>query len=131
MSTEPVLLLYSLPREEHRVMEEIAREQGVLLKKIARKRFLQPIGCHLGLPGFAPTALLYEGEDFACPMLVFFGFTEMSYDRFMGACRAAGLPTYNLKAMVTDQNRNWNALFLYEELKAEHAQTHASQDTDN
>ena len=48
----PTILLYSVPAEQHRQLEALGMRLGYSCKKIARKRFLQPIGCHAGLPGF-------------------------------------------------------------------------------
>ena len=45
----PTILLYSVPAEQHRQLEALGMRLGYSCKKIARKRFLQPIGCHAGL----------------------------------------------------------------------------------
>ena len=39
----PTILLYSVPAEQHRQLEALGMRLGYSCKKIARKRFLQPI----------------------------------------------------------------------------------------
>lgn len=45
-------------------------------------------------------------------------------DETLKAFRENGLAGVGLKAVLTETNKNWNSLQLFEELKKEHAQMH-------
>ena len=108
--------------EAHRALSGLAADMEINIKKIAKRRYLQPVGCHLGLPDFPPTAVLYEDEELTPPMLVFFGMKERDFDRLSAKMRQARLLPDALKAVVTGHNLAWNALFLHRELSAEREQ---------
>lgn len=115
----PIILLYSVPVELHREIEQLIKPLGFSCKKIARRRFLQSIGCHAGMSGFLQTADWYEGKDLPSPMLVFSGFSSRELDRFLAACKEKNLTGLDYRAVVTEHNVHWNALELYQELVQE------------
>ncbi len=115
----PTILMYSVPADIHRRIEELAQSLGFSCKKIARKRFLQSIGCHAGMPGFLQTADWYDGKDFPSPMIIFSGFASRELDRFLAACKEEKLTGLDYRAVITEHNIHWNALDLYQELVRE------------
>lgn len=115
----PTILLYSVPADTHRQIEQLAQTIGFSCKKIAKKRFLQSIGCHAGIPGFAQTADWYEGKDLPFPMLVFSGFSSRDLDRFLAACKEKNITGLDYRAVVTEHNMHWSALELFQELMQE------------
>ena len=52
--------------------------------------------------------------------MVLKGFTDGQLNDMLRAFRRERLEKVNLKAVLTDTNREWNSLELYEELKREH-----------
>ena len=46
------VLLYSVPQEIHRKISDMCLTLNFEVKKIPKRRFLQPIGCHAGAPGY-------------------------------------------------------------------------------
>ena len=57
-------------------------------------------------------------------MVVFAGFVGEDIDMALKAFCEHGLAGVGLKAVVTETNRGWNSLQLFEELKKEHAMMH-------
>lgn len=96
----PTILLYSVPAEQHRQLEALGMRLGYSCKKIARKRFLQPIGCHAGLPGFEQNGDWYEGKDLPDPMILFSEFSDGLLNRFLAACKEDGMPQIDYRAVV-------------------------------
>lgn len=113
------ILLYSVPAELHREITKICNRLGIETKKIARKRFLQPIGCHACLPGFEQTAEWYEGQDLPSPMIIFSGLSDAMLDKYLYEYRQSGLPEIKYRAIVTKHNIHWTVLDLYQELVQE------------
>ena len=118
------ILMYSVPSELHKRLEEVVRPAGFACKKIAKKRFLQPIGCHAGLPGFEQTADWYEGKELPDPVLVFSGFRNHELDRFLALCKEQKLTEFRFRAVMTKHNMYWNVLDLYRELVQEYESLH-------
>lgn len=121
---EPTILLYSVPLQLHRQLDLIGQKVGFSCKKIAKKRFLQPIGCHVGMPGFEQTAEWYEGNDLPDPVILFHGFSDGLLNRFLSACKQDAIPQISYRAVVTEHNIHWNVLDLYHELAQEHESLH-------
>lgn len=113
------ILLYSVPAELHKGISLLCMELGIECKKIAKKRYLQPIGCHVGLPGFEQNYDWYEGCELPSPMLIFSGLSEKMLDRFLYEYKQAGLQEIYYRAIVTGYNIHWNVLDLYRELVQE------------
>lgn len=124
----PTLLLYSVPSEQHKKLEALGMHLGYDCKKIARKRFLQPIGCHVGLPGFEQTGDWYEGKNLPDPMILFFEFSDGLLNRFLAACKEDGMPQIDYRAVVTEHNVHWNVPDLYQELAQEHESLHGGKE---
>lgn len=125
----PTILLYSVPAEQHRQLEALGMRLGYSCKKIARKRFLQPIGCHAGLPGFEQNGDWYEGKDLPDPMILFSEFSDGLLNRFLAACKEDGMPQIDYRAVVTEHNIHWNVLDLFQELVQEHESLHGGKVT--
>lgn len=120
----PIILLYSVPVELHRQLEQLGKQLGYTCKKIAKKRYLQPIGCHAGFPGFEQTADWYEGNELPDPVILFSEFTDAKLNQFLSACKQQSLPTISYRAVITTHNMHWNVLDLYQELVQEHESLH-------
>lgn len=116
---KPTILLYSVPADIHRAIAEIGLTIGIDCKKIARARFNQKLGCHIGAPGYMQTAERYEGQELPSPMILFSGLSDRMLDSFLAAYKQAGLPEMPYRAIVTKYNINWNALDLFQELVQE------------
>ena len=57
-------------------------------------------------------------------MMIFQGLADKEVHRFLEMYRAEGLPTVDLKAVVTPWNRTWTLYELAEHLKEEHRSMH-------
>ena len=58
-------------------------------------------------------------EEILEEMMIMDGFSSSRMDRFLERIKQAGISEIKLKAIVTEYNKNWNSVQLYQELKAE------------
>lgn len=114
-----IILLYGVPAELHKGISKLCAELDIECKKIAKRRYLQPIGCHVGLPGFEQRNEWYEGGELPSPMLIFSGLSEKMLDRFLYEYKRSELQEIYYRAIVTGYNIHWNVLDLYRELVSE------------
>lgn len=87
-----------------------------------RMRFVQPDQYHLSLLQLAEgegEAAETPAENFPETMLVFCGMNETFLNQLLEVIRLAKLPPIQLKAVLTQDNKEWNSLQLREELLRE------------
>ena len=107
------VLLYNIKDADKLMKIRIAAlRAGLEAVEVAQEDFAHPVGWLLGLEGFSPTAGMEHFED---EMLVM---QELS-SPLLDMLRASGAPVA-LKAVVTEQNRNWSSAALCRELRREH-----------
>ena len=94
------------------------------MRVVEREEYGMPLGYLAGLEEGPAAGKKYEGAGLDQEMVVFSGFVGEDIDRVLKAFREHGLAGVGLKAVVTDTNRSWNSLQLFEELKKEHAMMH-------
>lgn len=88
----------------------------VRFKEVARAEYEQPLGALLGISGIENHGEVYQGEEFQEEMLVLHGFDGSKLQKFLIALQRVGVGRIELKAMITENNKSWNGLALYEEL---------------
>ena len=86
-----------------------------------RMRVVEPERYHLPLEELAQGRgeAAGAGEPISEPMLVFCGMGQALLNQVLEIIRLAKLPPIPLKAVLTDSNRSWNTLELYQELMKE------------
>lgn len=94
------------------------------IRVVERQEYGMTLGYLAGLEGSTVLGNRYEGPGMEQEMVVFAGFVGDDIDKSLKAFRDKGLAGVGLKAVLTETNRNWNSLQLFEELKKEHAQMH-------
>lgn len=113
------ILLYSYPNDIHKKISDICLACEIECKKIPKKRFLQTIGNHIGIPGHEGTGEQYGEGDLAEPVMLLAGMSASELDSILDAFKNLGVPSVGFKAVVTSHNINWTILDLYEELARE------------
>lgn len=117
------VLLYNFT-DQSRIMKikQALLPLGFRLKAVDKADFLKPIGVLAGVKGMEETDAekAYDGPGFLDEMAVLAGLTSGQIDAFIKALRKAGVGRIDYKAVLTETNKNWNSIQLYEEIKEEH-----------
>ena len=94
------------------------------MRVVEREEYGMPLGYLAGLENKPVAGKRYAGEGLEQEMVGFAGFVGEDIDMALKAFCEHGLAGVGLKAVVTETNRGWNSLQLFEELKKEHAMMH-------
>lgn len=114
------ILLYNMPdADKRRVLQKALRPLGMTLQYVERQDYLKPLGTLAGEKLFFTVDKMYEGPELAGSMLVMAGLSSERVDQVLQAIRSSGLQL-PYKAVLTDTNRYWTSLMLFEELQKEH-----------
>lgn len=113
---QPVLLTYHVPAKRAAKLRVIAMRMGVCVKAVEKWEYLNPIGSFTGDCGSFES--FYDGEGFSEEMLVMAHFPQSVFSRFLQELRTARL-LFPLKCVLTDTNKGWSSMELYEQLCAE------------
>lgn len=115
---QPTVLCYRMEDSKGAKLRMLCIKNKIKCIFIKPEQYLSPIGSFVGL--CEGNTLQYTGSVLPSEMLVLANFTSAQLDGFLNALRQNKLPPIALKAVLTPDNRNWNALELQEELKKEH-----------
>ena len=111
-----VALLYNFNEEKLKMIKMVCMMMQVRIKEVARAEYEQPLGSLLGISGIEKNGEVYQGEGLQEEMLVLHGFDGGKLQKFLIALQRVGVGRIELKAMITENNKSWNGLALYEEL---------------
>ena len=100
------ILLYNFQDEKLKMTKMVCMMLKIRFKEINRSEYNQPLGALLGLPDIKNEVEPYFGEELSEEMLLLHGFDGSKLQKFLTA----------LKAMLTENNKTWSGLALYEEL---------------
>ncbi len=126
MAKEQVLL-YHFCKEKKEAIEKICLQLGIKVNNIQVEQYHLPIGI-LIIGNFETKKKIVEKhnidydkktEEILEEMMIMDGFSSSRMDRFLERIKQAGISEIKLKAIVTEYNKNWNSVQLYQELKAE------------
>lgn len=118
---EELALVYNMPDMAKRAKLGCALfAAGLPVKWVAKKDYLKPVGQLVGekLPFTAERE--YDGPELSDTMLLFVGLSSGRIDTVLRILRESGMDPVPYKAVLTDTNRYWTSLMLFEELKKEH-----------
>lgn len=114
---QPTVLLYHFNAKKSAKLRMAAMRLGIRTRAVEKWEYLQPLGALTG--DCEPFESFYDGADFSGEMLVMAHLSENTFNAFLQASRAA-VGVIPLKAVLTETNKGWNSLELYEQLCAEH-----------
>lgn len=87
---------------------------------VEKKDYLKPIGVLAGEKLFLTVDKVYDGPQMEDMMLVMAGMDSRQVDKVLKALRESGAGSIPCKAVLTETNKFWTSMMLYEELKKEH-----------
>lgn len=111
-----VALLYNFQDEKLKMTKMVCMMMQVRFKEVALSEYNQPLGALLGLPDIDSVAEGYTGVELQEEMLLLHGFDGSKLQKFLTALQRVGVGRIDLKAMLTENNKTWSGLVLYEEL---------------
>lgn len=120
MRQEMVLLYEINGKERENKLKSILIRLGIRIKTVKREEYLEKLGYLAKIKGIEATRERYEGEPLGDEMMVLVGFTYSRLNLLLFEIKKARLEKVNLKAVVTDSNKEWNSLQLFKEIKEEH-----------
>lgn len=109
-------LLYNFRDEKLKIAEMVCVMMKVKFYEVSLNDYNQPLGALLGLPDINRVDDSYEGEELQEEMLLLHGFDGGKLQKFLIALQKLGIGRIDLKAMLTENNKTWSGLALYEEL---------------
>ncbi|MDO4555155.1 MAG: DUF3783 domain-containing protein [Lachnospiraceae bacterium] len=118
---ETVLLYNIVDKSLQKKYQIVCLKLGIRVKAVKKEQLKEPVGALAGAKEVALHGEIYEGEGFVEPMMVMKGFGSARLDEFLLALKKDKIPKIDLKAVLTEYNKEWDSFQLYEELKKEHA----------
>lgn len=85
----------------------------------------QKIGYLTGRAGFEKNSSGIPFTKISQPVMVMDHFSGVRMDVLFSYLKRAGIPSIDLKAIMTDTNADWTFFELYQEIAKEHARMHA------
>lgn len=114
------VLLYNFNGERKKQLTKALLPLGFRLKAVAKEDYLKPVGFLAGVKDVEDNGAVFAGEEFQGEMMLMAGFTSARIDTLIGALRKNGVGRINYKAVLTETNKNWDSVSLFQELKKEH-----------
>lgn len=114
---KPMVLCYNLSGPRAELVRNLAKTAGIEPFLVPKEAHAQKIGALCGL--FDPTDEAYTGEGFAEEMMLMAHLEKGMLSRFLDGFREIGIPSIPLKAMLTQNNSQWDSIHLHGELMQE------------
>ena len=115
MKNAGTVLMYNCSGEEFSKLKQIFAMLRLRMRPVEPGRYHVPLGDLAEGKGEAGE----PAEPVPEAMLVFCGMGQALLNQVLEVIRVAKLPPIPLKAVLTDSNREWNTVQLYEELQKE------------
>lgn len=109
-------LLYNFQDEKLKMTKMVCMMMQVRFKEVALSEYNQPLGALLGLLDIDAVTEGYTGTELQEEMLLLHGLDGSKLQKFLTALQRVGVGRIDLKAMLTENNKTWSGLALYEEL---------------
>ena len=117
---EAVLLVNFKDRKKLLEIQKILMSAKVLMKKVSKEEYAQPVGALAGVKELYKEDAVYEGGELEKDMMVFANVSSAKLDYILGMLRRKALTRVDYKAVLTPTNMEWTVPELYEELSLEH-----------
>lgn len=117
---ETVLLINFQDEKKLKEIRMMLMAVRLFAKGVKKEEYLQTIGSLAGVKDMERSGEVYQGEELGQEMMVFAGVTDEHLNQMLYLMRKSGIRPVNYKAVMTETNRDWNVLELYEELAKEH-----------
>ena len=109
------VLIYNCTGPKFSKLSQIFAMLGLRMRRVQPAQYSQPLlELAQGVEGESA-----EHEAFAENMLVFCGLNQAFLNQLLEVIRLAKLPPIQLKAVLTEDNQNWDSVKLHDELLEE------------
>ena len=116
---QAMVLCYNMEGARAETVRALALKAGIQPFLVPREAFAQKIGALCGV--LEPTLEEYRGEGFGDEMMLMAFLRKGMLSDFLDSFRAAGVPVVPLKAMLTENNSQWDSVKLHSELSEEYS----------
>lgn len=116
---KPVLLAYNLSEDRMSQVTPITDKHGIRLRPVAPAEYSRTLADLIDDQGAAWAP--YAGEGFDSEMLVLAHFPPALINQFLDAFRQGNVQSVRLKAVLTENNSQWDSAHLHGELSQEEA----------
>lgn len=121
----PQILLYNFRDADRlRAIRRYLNKKKVDVRLVQPAEYHESLGYLFNIEGFQKSPLFNLGRNFSEEMMVLKDFSQSEMDYFLAFFRENGLPSVNLKAVLTPVTVHWSSLRLHAELTQEHAAMH-------
>ncbi len=117
-----VFLLYHLGEdtEKGKQLRKVLLPLGIELVDVSDQMLLETVAFCAHMDGAASTGNVYAGEPLPYELMVMKGVTRARLNQVLDLLSKAGVERVERKAVVTETNRSWTFLKLYQEVCREH-----------
>lgn len=119
-----ILLFGCKDRQDVSRLQSVFALQNIVIRSIEKERYGYPLGSLVGEGGHqegkAASGQEMMGGELAVPVMVLAGFSMEELDHILALIRQKLAGNSYLKAVLTEQNRNWNIRMLSAHLQEEH-----------
>lgn len=119
---ETVLLYNFTDKERMMKIKQALIPLGFKLRAVDKKDYLKPVGVLAGVKGMEDQESVYDGPELEHEMAVLAGLSSIQVEAFIKSLRKKGVGKIDYKAVLTEVNRNWDSLKLFQEIQQEHEQ---------
>ncbi len=109
-------LLYNFTGKKAEMTKMVCMMMNIRFKSVGQEDYHQPLGALLGMEDVPLKEAKADNAPMAEEMLLLHGFNSDKLQKFLTALQRVGVGRIDLKAMLTENNRTWSGLDLYEEL---------------
>ena len=124
---ETVLLYYPKKPKYLPKIKSIFVQLGIQFRILDAASTAQKIGYLTGRTGFEKSTSDVPFSKIPQSVLVMDHFSGVRMDVLFSYLKKAGIPSIDLKAIVTDTNADWTFFALYQEIAKEHARMQEEQ----
>lgn len=114
------ILLFNIPQKKYSKILRAALPLKLRIKNIPKSDFAKTLGELAGIS--ESTNISYDGDGISEEMMVLCGFSDGLIDRLFFALKKSGAGLVKLTAILTETNKDWDTLTLFDELKREREQ---------
>lgn len=115
---QAIVLCYNMEGARADAVRALAMKAGIQPFLVPREAFAQKIGALCGV--LEPTSEEYTGEGFGDEMMLMAFLEKGMLSNFLDSFRDSGVPVVPLKAMLTENNSQWDSIKLHSELSEEY-----------
>lgn len=123
---KPTLLCYHITAKDYNKLKSLLALLNFEVLLVEPSDYMQAIGYLVSLPGYMHAPAHYTGPDFTESMLLMAHMNDSQTEQLLAMLKMPGMPVFKRKVMLTDTNRNWTSVALYEHISEEIASMRSS-----